>query len=64
MLQDSGIFVLLTQKPLLARLPGHDAHVICLDSDWKFIAKKSDMNVDSGTNADNMAYVMYTSLKS
>ena len=61
MLQDSGISVLLTQKRLLAALPEHGAKVICLDSDWKLIAKQSDKNFDSGATVRNLAYVIYTS---
>jgi len=61
MLQDSGVPVLLTQKRLIDALPEHGAKVICLDSDWKLIAKQSDRNFDSGVTAGNLAYVMYTS---
>ena len=61
LLQDSGISVLLTQKRLLDALPEHGAKVICLDSDWKRIAKESDKNFNSGASAGNLAYVIYTS---
>ena len=61
MLADSQVSVLLSQQQLLASLPDHDAHVICLDSDWEPIATQSLANLDSGAGPDNLAYVIYTS---
>jgi non-ribosomal peptide synthetase component F len=34
MLADAQVGVLLTQEQLLARLPEHEAQVVCLDRDW------------------------------
>src|SRR5947209_7338019 len=37
LLEDSQIPFLLTQQRLLVALPAHQAHVVCLDSDWGLI---------------------------
>src|SRR6185369_10283683 len=37
MLADAQVGVLLTQEQLLARLPAHEAQVVCLDRDWEEI---------------------------
>ncbi|NIR48175.1 amino acid adenylation domain-containing protein [candidate division KSB1 bacterium] len=42
-------------------LPAARLNVISLDSDWDEIAKESDLNPKSNTNAMNLAYVIYTS---
>ena len=44
MLEDAEVPVLLTQEPLLAGLPEHNAKVVCLDSDWEAIAQESPEN--------------------
>ena len=61
MLEDAQVRLLLTQERLLAGLPEHKAHVICLDSGWAAIASESDANPAGGTTPDNLAYVIYTS---
>jgi amino acid adenylation domain-containing protein len=61
MLEDAQVAVLLTQEQLSGELPEHRAHTICLDTDWKTIAGKSEANPVSGVTADNLAYVIYTS---
>jgi amino acid adenylation domain-containing protein len=61
MLADTQVPVLLTQQCLVAGLPQHQAHVICLDSDWGLIARESRENVVSGVTPDNLGYVIYTS---
>ena len=58
---DAQIPVLLTQEHLAASLPEHKARVICLDSEWPAIARKSLQNFVSGVTAENLAYVIYTS---
>ncbi|HLJ96407.1 MAG TPA: amino acid adenylation domain-containing protein [Gemmataceae bacterium] len=61
MLADTSGPVLLTQKPLLARLPASTARVVCLDTDEAVIGRKAMTNpVRSGT-AESLAYVIYTS---
>ena len=61
LLQDTQIPILLTQQRLLARLPQHDARVICLDSDWKHIVREPRENPVSGTSPEDLVYVIYTS---
>jgi len=61
MVSDSQLSVLLTQQHLLAQLPKHQAHIVCLDKDWQDIATQSQDNLDTNVNPDNLAYVIYTS---
>ncbi|MDZ8263386.1 non-ribosomal peptide synthetase [Nostoc sp. ChiQUE01b] len=61
MVSDSQLSVLLTQQHLLAQLPQHQAHIVCLDKDWQDIATQSQDNLDTNVNPDNLAYVIYTS---
>jgi len=61
MLADSDARVLLTQRPLVDRLPSSAARTVCLDEDWRGGADLSDRNVASGATASNLAYVIYTS---
>jgi len=61
MLSDSQLSVLLTQQQLLERLPKHEAHVVCLDTDWETISKNSKENPVSSATSDDLAYVIYTS---
>ncbi|MBW4499701.1 MAG: amino acid adenylation domain-containing protein [Scytonema hyalinum WJT4-NPBG1] len=61
MLQDSHAAVLLTCENLVTVLPEHDAHVVCLDTDWDVIAQASKENVVNEVQPENLAYVIYTS---
>jgi amino acid adenylation domain-containing protein len=61
MLADAEVPVLVTQEPLLAGLPEHNATVVCLDSDWEAIARESPENLICPTIPANLAYVIYTS---
>ncbi|PYV39080.1 MAG: non-ribosomal peptide synthetase, partial [Acidobacteria bacterium] len=61
MLEDARVSVLLTEQRFWKQLPGQEAQVICLDSDWQHIAQESNGSVHSGAGADSLAYVMYTS---
>src|ERR687886_738282 len=61
MLEDSQVPILLTQQRLVDRLPEHQAHVVCLDSDWETIAQQSEDNPVSGVTPHHLAYVIYTS---
>jgi amino acid adenylation domain-containing protein/non-ribosomal peptide synthase protein (TIGR01720 family) len=61
MLADSHALVLLTEEPLLERLPQHQAQVICLDADWERVARESAANLSNETRPENLAYVIYTS---
>jgi amino acid adenylation domain-containing protein len=61
MLEDSQAPVLLTQERLADTLPALSGHVICLDTDWDRIGRKSTENPARITNPANLAYVIYTS---
>ena len=60
MLEDAQLAVLLTQKPLVRRLPRTEALAVCLD-DWTVFGEQSKANPKRGTKPDGPAYVMYTS---
>ncbi len=61
MLVDSQAPVLLTQQPLLRRLPRGIVKVLCLDTDWELIAREPRHNLPNSANAASLAYIMYTS---
>lgn len=61
MLQDARVPVLLTQQRLAVNLPQHMSRVICLDADWRTIARECDKNLTNRTASENLAYVLYTS---
>ena len=61
MLEDAQVGVLLTQHNLLKNLPDHNAHVVCLDSDWDRIAQEDDTDPEPTVTPTNLAYVIYTS---
>jgi amino acid adenylation domain-containing protein len=61
LLQDSNASVLLTQERLLKNMPVHAAEVICLDRDWREIARNEAANLVGGGTIDALAYVIYTS---
>jgi len=47
----------------LSEVEGLDSKlkVVCLDSDWKVIARESEENPRANVSGDNLAYVIYTS---
>lgn len=61
MLLDSQVSVLLAQKKLVAQMPKHSAHLVCLDADWEMICAKSEENPVSEVTPENLAYAIYTS---
>ena len=61
MLEDTRLPVLLTQQPLVERVPAHWAKTACLDTDWEIIARENGKNFANETTADNLAYMIYTS---
>ncbi|MFN6570019.1 non-ribosomal peptide synthetase [Dendronalium sp. ChiSLP03b] len=61
MLADTQIKVLLTQEKLREFLPGHQARVVCLDTDWNSISLANQDNLNSTVSAESLAYVIYTS---
>ena len=60
MLKDAQLPVLLTQKPLVRRLPRTEALAVCLD-DWTVFDEQNKANPKRETKADGPAYVTYTS---
>ncbi|MGB3208777.1 MAG: condensation domain-containing protein, partial [Crinalium sp.] len=61
MLADAQVPVLLTKKALLEILPQHNAHVVCLDTDWEAI-ETAPVNTNTvNLNPSNLAYLLYTS---
>jgi len=61
MMQDTRVPVLLTQESLLRELPEPEAHVVCLDTHWPSVSRRSENNLTSTASAANLAYVIYTS---
>ncbi len=61
MLENAKVSVLLTKKAVRDRLPSHLARTIDLDTDWDEIAQASPNNPQRSGQADDLAYVMYTS---
>jgi amino acid adenylation domain-containing protein/thioester reductase-like protein len=61
MIEDAQLPVLLTDNNQLAKLPHHQAQVVCLDRDWETITQCSDRTPSSGVTPDHLAYTIYTS---
>ncbi len=62
MIEDSGLQLLLTQQPLLERLPiTADLTLICLESDPDWLAEYPSSNPPARAFASNLAYLMFTS---
>src|SRR5436190_839734 len=60
-LDDLKAPILLTIDRLVARLPEHSAHVICLDTNWSLTEAFGQENPPHTTLPTNLAYVIYTS---
>src|SRR5207253_4168269 len=61
MLADTQAPVLVTQQPLLGRLPVSGVQVVCLDADWGAIADRPVSAPCTEVGTANTAYVIYTS---
>jgi amino acid adenylation domain-containing protein len=61
MLADTDAPVLLTQERLLAGLPDHGAHTVCLDGNRELIDSHDDGPLAPSATLDELAYVIYTS---
>jgi amino acid adenylation domain-containing protein len=61
LIEDAHAAVLLTQAHMVESMPAHGIHAVCLDSDWKTIATKSEKNPVTEATARNLAYILYTS---
>jgi amino acid adenylation domain-containing protein len=61
MLGDAKIEILVTQQPLLGRLPVTGCRVVCVDGDAVKLQELARSNPSPNVGADNLAYVMFTS---
>jgi len=61
MLEDAQAQILLTQTPLLGRLPVREVESICLDGDWEPFVQEPGDDLDSSVEQENKVYVIYTS---
>ncbi|HEY2389798.1 MAG TPA: amino acid adenylation domain-containing protein, partial [Candidatus Angelobacter sp.] len=61
MLTDAQVSVVLTTEKLAANLPPGQEQIVCLDSDWPFIAQQLDTNLKNPGGPQDLAYVIYTS---
>ncbi|PYJ81842.1 MAG: hypothetical protein DME22_20195, partial [Verrucomicrobia bacterium] len=60
-MEDAGIRVLLTQERLMSSLPVNETTVVCIDVDWRDIAREERTCVSGAASPCNLAYVIYTS---
>jgi amino acid adenylation domain-containing protein/FkbH-like protein len=60
-LEDAQVPVLITQQSLRAQLPEHNAHVVCIDSDWANVVGESTDNLGKTATPEDIAYVIFTS---
>jgi amino acid adenylation domain-containing protein len=61
MLEDAQTRVVVTQEALKEQLSFHEGGLVCVDQEWKAIAREPEGEVGSGVMAENLAYVIYTS---
>ena len=61
MIEQANVKLILAQKHLLASLPASCAAMIPLDYDAREIKNHDDQNLSRVSDAENLAYVMYTS---
>ncbi len=61
MLADSRARLLITQTPLLGRLPRGEAVPLCLDAEAGAFAALPETSPGVAVSSDNLAYVIYTS---
>ncbi|MCP6758403.1 MAG: amino acid adenylation domain-containing protein [Fischerella sp. CENA71] len=59
--EETQVSILLTQKHLVKELPQLNSRLVCLDTEWKTIARESKANPVSEVTPENLAYVIYTS---
>ena len=61
MLADAQISLLLTQAPLVEKLPTPQPQIFCLDRDWATIMAAPLTDPKADLTAEKLAYVIYTS---
>jgi amino acid adenylation domain-containing protein len=59
--EDASLGIVVTQRPIVEKLPACGAERVYLDEQWNEISKCSDEAVDSDVGPNNLAYVIYTS---
>ena len=60
-LAEARVAAVVTQEPLLARLPSFDGEIVCLDRDAEALASESAAAPDVQASPDDLVYVIYTS---
>jgi amino acid adenylation domain-containing protein len=60
-LEDAKASVVLTQQSLVPQVSGSVPTCICVDTDWKKIAKESAQNPRVAVKPENLGYVLFTS---
>lgn len=61
MADDARLSVIITHEHLVQRLPACQAERLCIDTDWRQLARHSTENPVCPVTAEHLAYVMYTS---
>src|SRR3989442_7968083 len=61
MLEDTHAGLIVTHSALRGQLPGHGARIVCLNADWRAIARQPTSAPHSRLAPQNLAYVIYTS---
>lgn len=61
MVEDAQAPILVTQQPLMAKIPACATRTICLDIDGPLLAQQSLSDPPSTAAGDDLAYVIYTS---
>ena len=60
-LDDARVSLLVTQSPLLSRVPATSAEILCLDSESLALSREKCSSVASSGSPASLAYVIYTS---
>ena len=61
MMEDARVPLLLTQEKFVAKLPPYNGSIMCLDREWKQIAKSSHESPMVEVRPEQPAYIIYTS---
>ncbi len=61
LVEDARLALVLCQERFQERLSGAAERLLCLDTAWEQIARRSPKNLAGGAAEENLAYVIYTS---
>ena len=61
MLEDINASVLLTQSRLMSRLPVNQAHILCLDANWRCESQLDLVPLRQYVSSSSLAYINFTS---